>query len=151
VRHQTERQRSRFFAGFQQAVKRVQIVTGHDGTSRRKIEYQVSITVIDDVKDVVLIADSSKLRGIVPETGKSPICCSGTRPPAQHPNTASEMRHDGHHRIGDDSFSMVRVEVLHQHVANQVHARPALFPIIAEDGYTNGPARALVSAACSKL
>jgi hypothetical protein len=71
--HRFEEKRPRLLLRIQQTLKRIQVMTTDDCPLRRQLMQQLSITVIDQMKEIEVIPNLSRHPRIIPEPIKKPI------------------------------------------------------------------------------
>ena len=118
----------------QHARERIQIVARHDRAVGRQRVHQIRVAVIDDVKDVELVAARGEPAWIVPDTVDDPIggLCEARRAP--NGSRVNRRTIAGRSSVGSTTRRSGRLEVEEQHLGDEIHAVPSLLAQIGHDG-----------------
>ena len=129
-RHRAERRGAPLDRWVEHAAKRIDVVAGDDGPLRRKLAHQMGVAVVDDVKNVNVVARLAEPPRIVEQPVRKPIEREGGL-------RASGKRHrsrpTAERRLKPDRLDVAPLpaEALDEHLGDEVHARPLLFCEIA--------------------
>jgi hypothetical protein len=126
-RHRAERRGTPLALGFEQAAERVEVVAGDNRTPRRKFMHEVRVAVIDEVKQVGIRQHSPQVSRILYE--------------ASEQSSRHSRAGEAHRRT--KPLSVHLAQVLAEHLADEVHARPALFGEVADHRHANSIAQRL--------
>jgi hypothetical protein len=128
--HRFEEKGPRLLLRIQQTLKSVQIMTSNDCPFRRQLMQQLPITMIDQMKQIKVIADPSHHPRIIPEPIQKPVsikplalrCLLASAfcllPCQSSPHLRADFRYLNRPRA-------ITLKVPQQHLADEVHAGPA--------------------------
>ena len=140
-RHHAKRQRAPLGAGSEQATERVEVVAGHDGARARKLVHEMSVAVVDDVEDVEAAAQAPQRARVIEEAVERAVSVETCGVETSRMRARARRRRGsggGRRRAGCASTlergRMARLKLRAKHLADQVHAGPALFGVIADHG-----------------
>src|SRR3712207_6831416 len=88
--------------------------------------------MIYDVKKIKIRALAAQQARIVPEAIEQPVGLE--EPPARRPTRRETTTHRWSETRRLDCPGIILLQIMKQHVGHEVHARPVLFPVIANGG-----------------
>ena len=111
-----------------------------DNAFRRKLQREMRVAVIDNVKQVEMITQLSSCSRI------SQVTANDAMSILQNSITfaAERLKHARHDLVRMDAILVLASEVVGQHVADQIHAVPILFAKIAENGNADRAQRSYI-------
>jgi hypothetical protein len=129
--HAPEQKRAALRLVLKETPESIHIMTGDNGSLSREFVNQMSVAVIYNVKEIELRATAAKEARVIQEAVEQAVGFE----PCTILKTA--LRKTTMHQRGEtrrvNYSGMFLLQVLEQHVRDQIHARPILFPVITND------------------
>lgn len=138
ARHGAKPVRPLFALWPEQTKKRVEVVTGHDGPAGRQHVDQLRVTVVDDMKQIVIVLNAAEKPRIIHEAVDETIGIPRLFLTHQWKTRDSGAQFWPHLLYGKP-WAADASQVSAKHVRYQVHARPLLLEIVADHGDPDRP------------
>jgi hypothetical protein len=123
--------RTRLSCGFRQAAKNIQIMARNDRASLGKRQRQMSVAVIDYVKQIVVPRPLSQPERILDHPVPKPVAVPASMGRPQNAERRSPSPECGPNQVRLDGVAMATLQLLKEDVPDQVHAGPTFFREIA--------------------
>src|SRR5205085_4171702 len=119
--HLLEKRRATLCLAVQQTSESIQIMASDDGSFRRQLMNQLRVAVVYDMEEIKLRATAAQEARVIPEAIEQPICFEQfTATCPRQRKAATQQRSYRRHR---DRFPVLALQIIEQHVRNQLHAR----------------------------
>jgi hypothetical protein len=125
---------ARLLFGFKDASERIQIVTGNDRPVGRQMMNKMTVAVVNDVEYVKLVPVSAKPPRVVAESINKSLggMCYPFR--TDHRRVTQESYKPWTHSGRAHGCAVVARQMMGQHVRDKIHAEPALFGEVRDNG-----------------